>query len=65
MWTGATLGCNCRIKAKNYSVKKRADGQNLPANSFEKKPPNRSMTNKAFKLDRSCSKGEDEAENYC
>jgi hypothetical protein len=65
MWTGATLGCDCRIKSFNYSLKKRADGKNLPANSFEKKPSKRSTTNKAFALDRYCRRGRKASENYC
>ena len=38
MWMGATLGCDCRRKMYNYSLKKRDDGQFLPINSYEMKP---------------------------
>jgi hypothetical protein len=38
MQMGATLGCDCRRKMYNYSLKKRDDGQYLPINSYEMNP---------------------------
>jgi hypothetical protein len=57
MQMGATLGCDCRRKMYNYSLKKRDDGQYLPINSYEMNPSKYMGSKGSFSLYKACSKG--------
>ena len=67
MWTGATLGCDCRMKSVTYysTMKKRADGFWGPNNYSEKKPMKNIGKNSTFAVDRYCKRGNKYSENLC